>query len=177
MQQSGLDSSILSPFSPEPDIDHPNMFPPTSTVHLDPHSEEYYQKLVEALELDTQAYSHVSPEILTQFKAIDFVGELPMSPSGNKWILTAVCPYSNYLRATPVPDKTATTAAYALVNDVFLSTGFPSVLQSDCGGEWLNALLHRITKLLSIKHVFTSGFWPRLNVATERTPRFLGDIL
>ena len=89
---------------------------------------------------------------------INFVGELPQSPSGNKWILTAVCPYSNYLRAIPVPDKTATTAAYALVNDVFLSTGFPSVLQSDRGGEWLNALLHRITKLLSIKHFFTSGF-------------------
>ena len=70
MQQSGLDSSILSPFFPEPDIDHSNMFPPTSTVHLDPHSEEYYQKLVEALELDTQAYSHVSPEILTQFKPL-----------------------------------------------------------------------------------------------------------
>ena len=44
MQQSGLDSSILSPFLPESDIDHPNTFPPTSTVHLDPHSEEYYQK-------------------------------------------------------------------------------------------------------------------------------------
>ena len=104
---------------------------------------------------------------------IDFVGELPMSPSGNKWILTAVCPSSNYLRAIPVPDKTATTAAYALVNDVFLSTGFPSVLQCDCGGECLNALLHRITKLLSIKHVFTSGFRPRLNGATEHTHHFL----
>ena len=196
MQQSGLDSSILSSFLPEPDIDHPNMFSPTSTLHLDPHSEEYYQKLVEALELDTQAYSHVSPEILTQFKAlickypmafhspeaellpgIDFVGELPMSPSGNRWILTAVCPYSNYLRAIPVPDKTATTAAYALVNDVFLSTGFQSDLQSGRGREWLNALLHRITKLLSIKHVFTSGFWPRLNGATERTHHFLNTAL
>ena len=66
---------------------------------------------------------------------IDFVGELPMFPSGNKWILTAVCPYSNYLRAIPVPHKTVTTAADALVNDVFLSTGFPSVLQSGRGGE------------------------------------------
>ena len=36
MQQSGLDSSILSPFLPEPDIDHPNIFPPTSAVHLPP---------------------------------------------------------------------------------------------------------------------------------------------
>ena len=108
---------------------------------------------------------------------IDFVGELPQSPSGNKWILTDVCPYSNYLRAIPVPDKTATTAAYASVNDVFLSTGFPSVLQSDRGGEWLNTLLHRITKLLSIKHVFTSGFRRRLNGATERTHRFLNTAL
>ena len=70
MQQYGLDSSILSPFLPEPDTDHPNIFPPTSAVHLDPHSEAYYQKLVEALELDTQVYSHVNPDILTQFKAL-----------------------------------------------------------------------------------------------------------
>ena len=102
--------------------------------------------------------------------------ELPQSPSGNKWILTAACPYSNYLREIPVPDKTAPKAVYALVN-VFLSTGFPSVLQSDCGGEWLNALLHRITKLLSIKHVFTSGFRPRLGGATERTHHLLNTAL
>ena len=71
MQQSeGLDSSILSPFLPEPDTDHSNIFPPTIAVHLDHHSDEYYQKLVEALELDTQAYSHVNPEILTQFKTL-----------------------------------------------------------------------------------------------------------
>ena len=66
-----------------------------------------------------------------------------------------------------MPDKTATTAANALFNDIFLLLGFPSVLQSDRGGEWLNALLHRITQLLSIRHVFTSGFRPHLNGATE----------
>ena len=59
---------------------------------------------------------------------VDYVGELPVSPNGNKWILTAVCPFSNYVRAIPVPDKTATTAANALFNDSFLLLGFPSVL-------------------------------------------------
>ena len=106
-----------------------------------------------------------------------YVGELPVSPNGNKWILTAVCPFSNYLRTIPVPDKTATTAANALFTGIFLLLGFPSVLQSDRGGEWLNALLHRLTKLLSIKHVFTSGFCPRLNSVTERTHRFLNASL
>ena len=28
---------------------------------------------------------------------VDYVGDLPKSPSENRWILTAVCPYSNYL--------------------------------------------------------------------------------
>ena len=51
---------------------------------------------------------------------IDYVGELPVSPNGNKWILTAVCPYSNFLRAIPVSDKQATTAAGALCDYVFL---------------------------------------------------------
>ena len=108
---------------------------------------------------------------------VDYVGELPVSPNGNKWILTAVFPFSNYLRAIPVLDKTATTAANALFNDAFLLLGFSSVLQSDCGGEWLNALLHHIIQLLSIRHVFTSGFRPCLNGATERTHRFLNAAL
>ena len=108
---------------------------------------------------------------------VDYVGELPPSPSGNKWILTAVCPYSNYLRAIPVPDKTATTAANALFHDVFLQLGFPSVLQSNRGGEFLNALLHRIAQLLLIKQVFTSGFRPRLNGATERSHQFFNSAL
>ena len=67
---------------------------------------------------------------------IDYVGQLPTTPTGNKWILTAVCPYPNFVRAIPVPDKQATTAARALFNDdVFLQYGFPAVLQSDQGGE------------------------------------------
>ena len=101
------------------------------------------------------------------------MGELPTSPSGNKWILTAVCPFSNYLISVPVPDKTATTAAQVLFHHVFLKYGFPAVLQSDRGGEFLNAVLHRITKLLSIKHIFTSSYRPRLNGATERVHRWL----
>ena len=108
---------------------------------------------------------------------VDYVGELPPSPSGNRWILTSVCPYSSYLHAIPVPDKTATTAANVLFHEVFLQLGFPSVLQSDRGGEFLNALLHRLTQLLSIKQIFTLGLRPRLNDATERSHRFLNSAL
>eukprot|EP00794_Sanderia_malayensis_P002801 gene2801-biopygen2307 len=104
---------------------------------------------------------------------IDYVGELPLSASGNKWIFTEVCLYSDFLRAIPVPDKTAPTAARALFHEVLLPFGFPAVLQSDRGGEFLNAIVYRLTSFLSIKHVFKPGFRPRLNDATERVHRFL----
>ena len=80
--------------------------------------------------------------------SIDYVGQLPTNPSRNKWILTAVCPYSNFLRKIPVPDKQATTATRALMNDVFFQYGYPAVLQSDKGGEWLNALLRLLNIFL-----------------------------
>ena len=76
---------------------------------------------------------------------VDYVRELPQSLHGNKWILTAVCPYSNFLRAIPVLDKTVTTAGNALFHNILLVFGFPSVLLSDRGGEWLNAFLDRLT--------------------------------
>ena len=87
--------------------------------------------------------------------------------------MTAVCPYSNFLGAIPVPDKQATTAARTMFNDVFLQYGFPSILQSDRGGEWLNAVLRQLTKLLSIEHIVTTGYRPRLNGSTERVHRWL----
>ena len=108
---------------------------------------------------------------------IDFVGELPCSPDGNKWILTAVFPFSNYLVAIPVRDKTATTAARALFDNIFLMFGFPSKLMSDHSGEWLNAVLDRVLKLLSIEHILTTSYRPRLNGATERTHRYLNSAL
>ena len=70
MAQAGLDSSILSPFLPEPDLDPPHIFPPVENVGLDPHSEDYFQKLVTALDLETENYAHVDPGIMKQFKEL-----------------------------------------------------------------------------------------------------------
>ena len=53
MARVDLDSTILSSFLPEPESDHPDAFPPTYLGRLDPHSEEYFDKLAKALELDS----------------------------------------------------------------------------------------------------------------------------
>ena len=70
MAQAGLDSSLLQPFLSEPDLDHPDALPPTAEVYLDPHSEEYFDKLVKALELDGPLHAKVDPNTMDQFKEI-----------------------------------------------------------------------------------------------------------
>ena len=86
MVQAGLDSSILAPFLPEPDIPHPSEFPPTSPIHLDPKSDEYFEKACTALELDGPLYSHLDPKLREQFKALvkkySEIFYLPGSPLG-----------------------------------------------------------------------------------------------
>ena len=70
MTKAGLDSSYLSPFLPEPDLDPPHVHPPVEDVSLDPHSEEYFQQLVAALDLETDTYAHVDLAIMSKFKAL-----------------------------------------------------------------------------------------------------------
>ena len=53
MAKAGLDSSVLAPFLPELESDHLHAFPPLASAVLDPHSEEYFNKLVTALDLDS----------------------------------------------------------------------------------------------------------------------------
>ena len=73
-------------------------------------------------------WSHASLPLWTSISLIRnyFIGELPVSPDRNKWILKIACPYSNFPRVKPVPDKWATTAA----SYVFVEYGFPSVIRS-----------------------------------------------
>ena len=73
MVNAGLDSSILSPFLMEAEnnfSDTNRDLSPTDPVTLDPYSEKYFQELVKALGLDTDDYTHVTPDIVDKFKQL-----------------------------------------------------------------------------------------------------------
>ena len=108
---------------------------------------------------------------------VDFVGELPTSTNGNKWILTAVFLYSDFLMVIPVPNKKATTTARALLDQLFFTVRISTQLQSDRGGEWLNLVRSHVTKLISINHIFTTSYGPRLNRLTKRVHRLLNSAI
>ena len=51
-------------------MDHHDALPPTGGAYLDLHSDEYFDKLVKALELDGPLYAKVDPNTMDQFKEI-----------------------------------------------------------------------------------------------------------
>ena len=60
----------IVPFLPEPDLDHPEAITPTGRVYLDPYSDEYFDKLAAALELDSPMYANIDSEVIVKFKEI-----------------------------------------------------------------------------------------------------------
>ncbi|KAG8194515.1 hypothetical protein JTE90_013267 [Oedothorax gibbosus] len=63
---------------------------------------------------------------------VDAVGPLPVTPSGNKYLITAVCMSSKYPDAIPVENLKSTSIIDALLQ-VFSRMGFPKELQTDQG--------------------------------------------
>lgn len=108
--------------------------------------------------------------------AIDHVGKLITSAQGNSYILTVLCVLTKYAMAIPVPDTGAEATAHALVEKVFLSHGYPSVITSDNHKTFESGLFKSINKLLKIHHVFTSPFTPKSNTV-ERFHSTLGNML
>ncbi|GFS62208.1 retrovirus-related Pol polyprotein from transposon 297 [Trichonephila clavipes] len=116
----------------------------------------------------------VITEIFTKIN-IDASGPLPMTPSGNKYIITALCMSSRYPDAIPVANLCSTTVVNALLQ-IFSRMGFPRELQTDQGTSFMSALTTEFLERFGVKVVRSSVYHPQSN-PVERMHRTLKRIL
>ncbi|GFX35589.1 retrovirus-related Pol polyprotein from transposon 297 [Trichonephila clavipes] len=116
----------------------------------------------------------VITEIFTKIN-IDASGPLPMTPSGNKYIITALCMSSRYPDAIPVANLCSTTVVNALLQ-IFSRMGFPRELQTDQGTSFMSALTTKFLERFGVKVVRSSVYHPQSN-PVERIYRTLKRIL
>ncbi|KAL7298863.1 hypothetical protein TKK_0007973 [Trichogramma kaykai] len=64
---------------------------------------------------------------------MDIVGPLPLTVSGNKYILTLQCNLTKYSEAIPLPDVKADMIASAFSNEFVFRFGCPQTLRTDMG--------------------------------------------
>lgn len=103
----------------------------------------------------------VISEIFTKIN-VDACGPLPITPAGNRYLITAICMSSRYPDAIPVPDICSPTVVDALMH-VFSRLGFPRELQSDQGTSFVSELTTEFLERFGIKIRHSSVRHPQSN--------------
>ena len=108
--------------------------------------------------------------------AIDIVGPLPTTAAGNRFILTVIDLGSLYPEAIALLSHTAEDVASAL-SRVFCNFGFPKVVLSDQGSDFMSQLMQVFLHDFNITQIRCSPYHPQSNGTLERFHRTLKSML
>lgn len=93
--------------------------------------------------------------------SIDIVGKCVTSYRGFRFILTMQDHFTKFAVATPIRNQEAVTVAKAFFDNVILRFGAPLRILSDQGSQFQSTLFKELCKLMEIKQVRTSPFYPQ----------------
>ncbi len=108
---------------------------------------------------------------------IDFVGPLPATRNGNKYILTCVEYLTRWAIAWAVPSASTVCAGHFLAEAVVSLHGVPLTLISDRGSHFTSGAFQELLRRLGIKHARTTAYHPQSNGLTERFNGTLAQML
>ena len=109
--------------------------------------------------------------------AMDIVGPLPETYSGNRYILVMSEYATRYMIAVAMKDQKAKTVAKHFIINVILKYGSPLQILTDQGKNFLSNLMKDICSLLNIKQTRTTAYHPATDGNVERFNRTMGDML
>jgi transposase InsO family protein len=109
--------------------------------------------------------------------SLDWVGPLPTSEKGNKYILVAKCQFLKYVEAFAAPDLTAQTTAELVVQGIICRYGLPLCFTTDRGQSFVSHMAGHIYKQLGIKQSKTTSHHPQSNGNVEISNKQLKQTL
>ena len=95
--------------------------------------------------------------------SVDFVGPMPDSKRGNKYLLTVKDCFSRWVEAFPMKEATAAATIYVLINQVFSRFGYPESIHSDQGRQFTSRLMKDVCEALEIRLTTTPAYNPKSN--------------
>lgn len=110
-------------------------------------------------------------EIVAPFErlGIDLVGPLPVTKNRNQYIVVCTDYFTHFAITAAIPDKSAERISQFLKRNVCAVFGPPSILQSDQGLEFKNAIVADLCKTHKIKQILSSPYHPQSNGLVEKT--------
>ena len=98
--------------------------------------------------------------------AVDLAGPFPAESEGCRYLLVLVDVCTRFVFLRPIANKEALTVAKTLF-DIFTTVGFPRVLQSDNGREFVNEVVKAMTEQMGVQHRLVTPYHPRGNGVAE----------
>jgi hypothetical protein len=108
---------------------------------------------------------------------LDFIGELPLTKNGNKWILMAVDYNTNWIIARALPFATADEIVKFIYEEIVMRFSCPAEIVTDRGRNFLSKILKQYMRKVRSNHIFTSAFHPRTNSKCERVNQIFKGML
>ncbi|KAL7383521.1 hypothetical protein ABVT39_012327 [Epinephelus coioides] len=102
---------------------------------------------------------------------VDWIGPVPKSSRGNKYLLTVTCSFTKWVECLPVPNDTAVTTAVLLLNHVFSHWGLPLSVNSDRGTHFTSSVMTALYDILGVEIKFHLSYHPQSSGQVERANR------
>ena len=117
------------------------------------------------------------PKIPFACIAIDTIGKLPTTSSGNRYALTCIDLLTSYIIAAPMLDKTADSVVEVYLSGILSRARASMVCLLDNGSELKNSQTNTILKQLGIKCIYSNPYRPQGNSRIENVHNFLKEHL
>ena len=108
--------------------------------------------------------------------SIDFVGPLPISSKGNRYMLTAKDCFTRWVEAFPMQSITTEETMRLLETELFSRWGIPQQIHSDQGAQFTSPVFIKWCEELGIKKTVTPSYNPKSN-QVERSHKDIKAII
>ena len=100
--------------------------------------------------------------------SVDVLGPLPITLSGNRYVLCFTDHCTRWPILVPLPETSATTVARAFFDQVICVHGCPETLLSDRGANFLSKIVLEVCRIMQTHKLNTSSYAPQTNAIQER---------
>ncbi|XP_068229084.1 uncharacterized protein [Palaemon carinicauda] len=107
---------------------------------------------------------------------VDYVGPLPRSKRGNRFLLTMIDRFTRYLEAVPTRCANASHAVRGLTQ-FFCRFGFPATVQSDKGSHFMAREFKAAMEYHGVHHQTSTAYHPESQGLVERSHQTLKTVL
>ena len=112
-----------------------------------------------------------------QIVPVDILESLPMTETGNSYILMVGDHFTKWMEAYSIPNQEAKMVANKLTDEFFCRYSTPEQLHSDQGAQFQSNLVAEVSRILKIEKSRTTPYHPQCDGVVEQFNRTLLDML